>query len=620
MKKNLTAIFVASSVAVMSLGSTLAAYGADQIGELISSIVSSDVVKPEGSIDNEHFSYAPDTETLTIKTTDSFYEWRDSVPQEFVSIVVIDDSIETVPREAFKGCTSLKKAEFTESSRLNKIEESAFEGCTALEQVGHIYITDYKWNHKLQIAEHAELIRFPSSLSEIGENAFKDCTELKSIYFTPYTINYIRDSAFENCTALTELEIPMGCQQIGNRAFKGCTGIKFLKADNGLRIIGMNAFEGCTDLRYADLEQCYSLEIYDKAFADCHYLWKINLPSGSITIRSKAFYNTYLEGILLKDWWSYDNIDIAGDILECSEEYAKRLKNPTKYIIYSTDNINKGYATLLECFNNFPDSVVVLSFYGQIFDENYNGGTWVSIVDENGNVVYYLTIESELPEEGTVIVPESIGMFPTNVGRIMDKDGNVLDADKYKTTYNPSLMFYMDEDTKTHLMDNVEEPSGGFDFEPEPTPPEESSDPESSDPESSEPESSEPESSESTPPTPPPYYPPNPPESSQPESSDSESSGPESSDPESSELESSEPESSETESSVPESSVPTSSNSEDEFDTSKPTDTPHNSNGSVGSVPNPSDDNPNTGVRFLVPAIFAGAAIVVVATRRRKMR
>lgn len=127
--------------------------------------------------------------------------------------------------------------------------------------------------------------------------------------------------------------------------------------------------------------------------------------------------------------------------------------------------------------------------------------------------------------------------------------------------------------------------------------PEESSD-SSSEPESSD-SSSEPTSSEPTPsrPTPPPYVPPindDDPVEPDPDSSD--------------------------DSSEPESSEPDSSNSEDESNASKPTDVPHSNSDSVGSVPNPPDNNPNTGVRLFAPAIFAGAAIVVVAVRRRKMK
>lgn len=120
MKKNLMAVLTASSVAVMAMGTTLAAYGADEVVDALSSIVSRDAVKPTESINETGFEYAPDTETLTIKTDDGFSAWKDSVPKEFVSTVAIDDSIETIPNEAFKGCVSLKMVNLTGDSNLKK--------------------------------------------------------------------------------------------------------------------------------------------------------------------------------------------------------------------------------------------------------------------------------------------------------------------------------------------------------------------------------------------------------------------------------------------------------------------------------------------------------------------
>lgn len=155
MKKNLMAVLTASSVAVMAMGTTLAAYGTDEIVEIISSIVSSDAVKPEESIDNGNFSYDPGTETLTIKADAGFDEWKDSVPKEFVLTVAIDDSIETIPNEAFKGCANLKMVNLTGNSGLKKIGDSAFEGCTALEQMGFSSTYYSKWNHELQEKESA---------------------------------------------------------------------------------------------------------------------------------------------------------------------------------------------------------------------------------------------------------------------------------------------------------------------------------------------------------------------------------------------------------------------------------------------------------------------------------
>lgn len=63
----------------------------------------------------------------------------------------------------------------------------------------------------------------------IGDNAFKDCTELTSVTFEGI-IEWIGNNAFENCTGLTEFTIPPffsdtmyeGTIYLGYRAFWGC--------------------------------------------------------------------------------------------------------------------------------------------------------------------------------------------------------------------------------------------------------------------------------------------------------------------------------------------------------------------------------------------------------------
>lgn len=613
MKKNLMAVLTASSVAVMAMGTTLAAYGADEVVDALSSIVSRDAVKPTESINKTGFEYAPDTETLTIKTDDGFSAWKDSVPQEFVSTVAIDDSIETIPNEAFKGCTNLKMVNLTNRSCLETIGDSAFEGCTALEQMGFSSTYYSKWNHELQKSESAQVIMPSYNIKSIGDNAFKDCAALKSIFFGENGFESIGNSAFENCTSLKELDIKNYITKIGDSAFKGCTGIKYLKVETYWALtIGISAFEGCTDLRYVDLIGCNGnpLSISEKAFADCHKLWRVALPGRcdyQITIGSQAFYNTYCEGILLPEWndTTYTNISIAPDFFDCSDDFAETLANPTKYVLYNADGIedwdSENFCSTLEpkpipdCITNLHNTVARFSYQTQ--DESFN-----SIRDENNQPAIHLTVETELPSEGKVKIPSLIGggKNPPRVIKFMGKDGDELSTNKYETTYNPLLYKESVSDGGASggtggetLAGGVDEPPGGFK-----NPGDSGSGEDSGDSGSSSGTSSEPTSSGTTPsrPTPPP-------------------SRPESSEPESSETESSEPESSE-----PESSETTPSNSEDEFNPSKPTDIPHNNSESVGSVPNPSDNNPNTGVRFLAPAIVTGAAIVAVASRRRKMK
>lgn len=72
-------------------------------------------------------------------------------------------------------------------------------------------------------------VTIPGSVKDIGNNAFSGCPNLERIIFTgaDKTSNnlIIRISAFEDCTKLTECEIPARAYQVVGNVFKGCTSL-----------------------------------------------------------------------------------------------------------------------------------------------------------------------------------------------------------------------------------------------------------------------------------------------------------------------------------------------------------------------------------------------------------
>lgn len=78
-------------------------------------------------------------------------------------------------------------------------------------------------------------ITIPGSVKDIGNNAFKGCTKLERVIFTnPEKTSknlIIRLSAFQNCTKLTECEIPARAYQVVGNIFKGCTSLTEVKVN-----------------------------------------------------------------------------------------------------------------------------------------------------------------------------------------------------------------------------------------------------------------------------------------------------------------------------------------------------------------------------------------------------
>lgn len=85
------------------------------------------------------------------------------------------------------------------------------------------------------------------SITGILNKQFTGSIEILDEYQgTPVT--QISDSAFENCTSLTNINLPNSLTSIGNSAFKGCISLSSIAIPNSVTSIGQNAFSGCDSL------------------------------------------------------------------------------------------------------------------------------------------------------------------------------------------------------------------------------------------------------------------------------------------------------------------------------------------------------------------------------------
>lgn len=142
-------------------------------------------------------------------------------------------------------------------------------------------------------------------VTAVGNEAFKECTGLKSITFSD-NVTTIGDAAFEGCTKITELVLPQGLTSIGAYAFCYCFGLKTIDIPNSVTNLGGCCFAQCTNATSLKIgsgvstipsnafERCYSLTnvvipknvnlIKNYAFADCRKLASVTILSDAISI------------------------------------------------------------------------------------------------------------------------------------------------------------------------------------------------------------------------------------------------------------------------------------------------------------------------------------------------
>lgn len=97
------------------------------------------------------------------------------------------------------------------------------------------------------------IIKFNSTVTSIGANAFWDCSTLNGITI-PNSVTSIGNWAFTGCPNLTDIAIPNAVESIGNFAFAH-TGLTSITIPSSVTHIRETAFEACPNLTTMIVEQ-----------------------------------------------------------------------------------------------------------------------------------------------------------------------------------------------------------------------------------------------------------------------------------------------------------------------------------------------------------------------------
>ena len=154
-------------------------------------------------------------------------------------------------------------------------------------------IGDYAfyWNTRLRSFNLGEL----GSLTEIGSDAFRQCSSLGSSISLPSSLEIIGASAFYNCTSLTgNLTIPAGVETIEASTFYYCSNLSSVTIGENVRSIGSSAFRYCGASEVTISQSVTNISNY--AFADMDNLSDLyfnarnanNLTSTSHVFRSSG--------------------------------------------------------------------------------------------------------------------------------------------------------------------------------------------------------------------------------------------------------------------------------------------------------------------------------------------
>lgn len=200
--------------------------------------------------------------------------------------------LKTIGMYAFADCSSLESIDLSNSS-ITEIPENAFSNCTSLKSVKLpptvTKIADDAFANCKKLEEIQGLSN--CKISEIGKDAFAGCYNLKTFDISSATITSLPDTICSNMYALTSIHLPKTLTSIGTSALEGCKKLEEITgiSDCKLTSIGANAFASCSALKEVDLSKSSFTALPASAFAKDTALTSVKLPDSLTEIGEKAF-------------------------------------------------------------------------------------------------------------------------------------------------------------------------------------------------------------------------------------------------------------------------------------------------------------------------------------------
>ncbi len=190
------------------------------------------------------------------------YCTMDEYEKRFDTDLMIEDD---VLRSANKDITSVSI-----DSTVRRIAEDAFKNCTKLKSVTTLYGNEWIGDRAFRGCTSLSRVIFSDTLTYIGPNAFEGCTALDDVIL-PAGITTIHKDSFSGCTSLESLTLPEGLESIDSGAFRNCTSLKKLTLPDSVKSVAQDSFDGCRGLVITYRGKNYTYELFDTLGSDIEY-------------------------------------------------------------------------------------------------------------------------------------------------------------------------------------------------------------------------------------------------------------------------------------------------------------------------------------------------------------
>ena len=233
---------------------------------------------------------------ITHPTNAEPFEYKASITD-----ITIGEDVTFLPYRCFLYCTGITTIAIPSS--ITEIGGNAFIGCNNLQEV---HITDLAaWCNinfhdpaANPLCNYANLylngepvteLDIPNEVTAINNYAFYNYPNITSVNI-PGSVASIGDYAFYNCNNIADLNIEEGVKTIGNYAFYYCYNITSLEIPNSVTTVASYAFHNCNSAKSLTIGEGVT-EIGKEAFSYCTALTgELVIPNSTTRIGSTAFY------------------------------------------------------------------------------------------------------------------------------------------------------------------------------------------------------------------------------------------------------------------------------------------------------------------------------------------
>ena len=201
------------------------------------------------------FSACLGIETITVDWMSTYYRCEDGIlytldKSAIIFVYALDSTTLTIPKtvisiqsSALDTCTELERFECEEGSVYYTAADGVLYANTS--QGKMLVMAPKKLAGKLVVPDDVTIVR---------QNAFNGCTLLTEVQL-PVSLTKIDGATFRFCSSLAKINIPESVTYIGQRAFEGCSSLpEVLTIPKSVKYIGEYAFNGCTSLKFIYIE------------------------------------------------------------------------------------------------------------------------------------------------------------------------------------------------------------------------------------------------------------------------------------------------------------------------------------------------------------------------------